>query len=378
MSRRYDGAAKAARAEDWGDIGMGAGISIRAGIVGASGYGAAELLRLLQTHPSMRITYLSSGSGAGQTPGAIFPQFRGIELPTMEAFNPERAAEAADVLFLAGKNGTAMKITPALLDSGRKIVDFSADFRLKSTDTFSAVYKMPHESPHLLEEAAYGLVELNRPAIRRARLVANPGCYATAAILSLAPLLTGAVGGGPIADPATFIIDAYSGVSGAGRSSLGLDYHFPEANENLTAYKVIGHRHTSEIEQAIAGPLGRPAAVTFTPHLAPINRGILATTYATLTVDIDSDALRAHYESFYRADPFVVILPDGEHPRTGAVRGANYVQISVSVDPRLRRATILNAEDNLVKGAAGQALQNMNLICGLPEETGLIGTGVYP
>ncbi|MDQ2732990.1 MAG: N-acetyl-gamma-glutamyl-phosphate reductase, partial [Armatimonadota bacterium] len=231
-----------------------------------------------------------------------------------------------------------------------------------------------------LDEAVYGLVELNRAKIQSARLIANPGCYPTAAILALLPLVTPApeFSGESLADLRSIIVDAYSGVTGAGRTSLTLDYHFPEVNDSLTAYKVVGHRHTREIEQAIAQTTGRQAAVTFTPHLAPIGRGILATAYATLLKDLSVADLRTLYETFYENDPFVVILPEGEMPRTGAVRGSNYVHLSVNLDPRMDRATILAAEDNLVKGAAGQAIQNMNVLCGLPETCGLGATGLYP
>lgn len=347
--------------------------------MGASGYGGGELLRLLQGHPEFKVSYVASESDAGKAAADVFPQLRGANNHTLQAYDLDKAVESADLFFLPVANGRAMKLTPPLLAAGKKIVDFSADFRLRNPKTYESTYKIQHTCPELLDEAVYGLVELNRSKIRSARLVANPGCYPTAAILAILPLLPapGRDNGG-LADLNSIIVDAYSGVTGAGRTSLTLDYHFPEVNDSLTAYKVIGHRHTREIEQVITEKTGAPAAVTFTPHLAPIGRGILETIYATIRQDMSDSELWEVYQSYYADDPFVVILPDGEMPRTGAVRGSNYVHLSVNLDPRLRRATILVAEDNLVKGAAGQAVQNMNVLCGLPEESGLGATGLYP
>ena len=357
---------------------------IRVGIVGASGYGGGELLRLLTVHPEFTVVYVASQSDAGKDVASVFSPMRGVSDLKLEPYDCDRALELADVFFLPVANGRAMKTAPALVNAGRKIVDFSADFRIKDAELYESTYGITHSCPELLEEAVYGLVEMNRDSIRSARLVANPGCYPTAAILSILPLLgqRDAEGEGRrgefIVDPASIIVDAYSGVTGAGRTSLTLDYHFPEVNDSMTAYKVVGHRHTREIEQAISCCLGVSPPVTFTPHLAPIGRGILETVYATLTRDLNSKGLRDVYESFYADDPFVVVLPEGQSPRTGSVRGSNYLHIGVFVDDRMGRATILSAEDNLVKGAAGQAIQNMNLMCGLDETSGLKAPGLYP
>lgn len=348
--------------------------------MGASAYGAAELFRLLAVHQEFKITYAASESGAGKPVAEVFPQLRGSTDLAFEPFEAASAAERADVFFLPVKNGLAMEMAPPLLAAGRKVVDFSADFRLKDLSVHRAVYGMAHTCPDLLAEAVYGLPELNRDAVRQARLVANPGCYPTAAILSIAPLLRGraAAGGDGLVEPGSIIVDAYSAVSGAGRSSVSLKHHFPEVNDSLTAYSVLGHRHVPEIE-AVLQPFARfPIAITFTPHLAPIGRGILSTTYATVRRDLSGAEVRELFESAYAGERFVILLPDGEIPRTGAVRGSNFIHMSVHFDPRLRRITVVTAEDNLVKGAAGQAVQNMNLLCGLPEDLGLGQTGLYP
>ncbi|MCA1596862.1 MAG: N-acetyl-gamma-glutamyl-phosphate reductase [Chloroflexi bacterium] len=353
---------------------------IRAGIIGASAYGAAELFRLLAVHPELKITYAASESGAGKPVAEVFPQLRGGADLSFEPYDSLEAVERADVFFLPVKNGLAMEMAPSLIGAGRKVVDFSADFRLKDLSAHRATYGMPHTCPDLLAEAVYGLPEINRDAIREARLVANPGCYPTAAILSLIPLLRGRSGAPRdiLVDPGSIIVDAYSAVSGAGRSSVSLKHHFPEVNDSLTAYSVVGHRHVPEIEEVLQPFAGFPLAITFTPHLAPIGRGILSTTYATLRRDLPRAAVRELFESAYAPERFVVLLPEGEIPRTGAVRGSNFVHVSVHFDPRLRRVTVIAAEDNLVKGAAGQAVQNMNLLCGLVEDTGLGQTGLYP
>jgi N-acetyl-gamma-glutamyl-phosphate reductase len=352
---------------------------IRAGIIGASGYGGAELMRLLQAHPEFRVTFVASHSDAGKKIREVFPQLYGMGDEVFQPDDVNRAIEAADVFFLPVANGRAMRVAPDLLTAGRKVVDISADFRLHDRSVYEATYGIEHTCPGLLDEAVYGLTELCRDRVQQARLVANPGCYPTAAILSLAPLFMDRNGDSRLlADPDTVIVDAYSGVTGAGRNSMTLDFHFPEVNDSLSAYKAIGHRHTREIEQALAGWTGRPAVVTFTPHLAPINRGIHETVYATLTQGLSAAELQDLYERCYARDPFVAVLPPGLAPRTGAVRGSNMVQIGVNVDPRNRRLTILSAQDNLVKGMCGQAIQNMNLMCGLLETAGLQMHGMYP
>ncbi|MCA1596003.1 MAG: N-acetyl-gamma-glutamyl-phosphate reductase, partial [Chloroflexi bacterium] len=302
---------------------------IRAGIVGASAYGAAELFRLLAVHPELKITYAASESGAGKPVAEVFPQLRGGTGLSFEPYDAVGAAERADVFFLPVKNGLAMEMAPPLLEAGRKVVDFSADFRLKDLAVHRATYGTAHTCPDLVAEAVYGLPEINRDAIRRARLVANPGCYPTAAILSILPLLRGHGGGGRggLVEPGSVIVDAYSAVSGAGRSSVSLKHHFPEVNDSLTAYSVVGHRHVPEIEETLQPFAAFPLGITFTPHLAPIGRGILSTSYATLRQDLPRSAVRDLYESAYAAERFVVLLPEGEIPRTGAVRGSNFVHM---------------------------------------------------
>jgi N-acetyl-gamma-glutamyl-phosphate reductase len=345
---------------------------IEVGVVGASGYGGGELLRLLGHHPHARLRSAISETYAGQPLSAAFPGLAGTT--DLRFQSGIEAVRQCDVIFLAQENGQAMKTVPGLLESRARVVDLSADFRFRDSAIYETWYKTPHTATELNAEAVYGLPELNAAAIRRARLVGNPGCYATAAILGLAPLLK--LG---LADPDSIVVDGKSGVSGAGRSKFGLDYHFPEINESVSAYKVGGtHRHTPEIEQALA-PLAQSAdlRISFTPHLIPMTRGILATCYARLLDPIEATALTAAYTEFYRAAPFVVVT--GERlPATKHTLGTNFCHIGLAVDPRTGRATILSAIDNLIKGAAGQAIQNMNLMCGFEETAGLDMGGIWP
>ena len=345
---------------------------LKIGIVGVSGYGGGELARLLAAHPSVELTYVTSETYAGRPIRAALPGIApSVEL-TFESFSPAVCADKCAFVFLAGEAGLAMRVAPELLEAGLKIVDLSADFRLEDPDAYKTWYKAEHTAPHLLDEAVYGLPELNKIAIETARLVANPGCHVTAAVLALAPLL-----GADMITPETIIIDSLSGVSGAGRSKFGLEYHFSELNESMRPYGVGGvHRHTPEIEQALSFLAEAPVTVTFTPHLIPITRGILATSYAS-TEETEAD-LRAAFEKFYEDAPFVSVLDADQFPATKHVSGTNYCHIGLALDERTSRVIVVSALDNLVKGAAGQAIQSMNLMCGFPETAGLEGSAVWP
>ena len=347
---------------------------IKVGIVGVSGYGGGELARLLLAHPQVNLSYVTSGTYAGKPLRAALPGAAPSDL-VCEEFDEAVCAAKCDFVFLAGESGLAMKIAPGLLDAGKKVVDLSADFRLKDPAAYQEWYHAEHTAPQLLAEAVYGLPELNKRLIRAARLVANPGCYPTSAILALVPLLND-----DLIVPETIIVDSYSGVSGGGRSKFGLDYHFSEVNESLRPYGVGGiHRHTPEIEQSLSHAAGGAITLTFTPHLAPITRGILTTAYATLRSY--GDFLTEFYRDSYTVQleaPFVTVLEPGEFPATKHVYGTNFCHIGLAVDKRTNRVIVVSAIDNLVKGAAGQAVQNMNLMCGFPETAGLEGSAVWP
>lgn len=351
---------------------------IKVGIVGVTGYGGGELARLLSTHPQAHLTYVTSGTYAGKPLHAALPGLRGTGL-VCEVYDADTCAQRCDFVFLAGEAGLAMQAAPLLLEQGKRVVDLSADFRLKSPAEYETWYGKPHTAPQFLDEAAYGLPELGRDWIGNARLVANPGCHVTAAVLALAPLVRARA-----IDPATIIIDSLSGVSGAGRAKFGLDYHFAEVNESMRPYGVGGvHRHTPEIEQALTGALGADVTVTFTPHLVPVTRGILATCYASLMEPKNSaqDTLASLHSlctEFYKDEPFVAVLDAGQFPATKHVQGTNNCHLGIAVDVRTNRVVVVSAIDNLGKGAAGQAVQNMNLMCGLPETMGLTGGAVWP
>lgn len=342
---------------------------IKAGIVGGTGYSGVELLRLLAQHPEVELTAITSRSEAGRPVAELFPNLRGrLALHYIEP-DPALLGDC-DVVFYATPNGTAMQQVPALLGAGVRVIDLAADFRLKDPAEWRRWYKVEHACPALLNDAVYGLPEINRDAVRGARLVANPGCYATAVQLGLLPLIEAGV-----ADPDTLIADCKSGVSGAGRKAeLGL--LLGEAGDNFRAYGVSGHRHLPEIRQGLESATGRAVGLTFVPHLVPMIRGIHATLYAHLA-DPGID-LQDLFENRYRDEPFVDVLPAGAHPETRSVRGANHCRIAVHRPQGGDVAVVLVVEDNLVKGAAGQAVQNMNLMFGLPETAGLDGIALLP
>lgn len=335
------------------------------GIVGGSGYTGAELLRLLLRHPQVRVRALTSRQESGRRADEVFPSLRGF---TDLRFSPPDALDGCAAVFFATPHGVAMQTAPALVKKGVKVLDLSADFRLKDVAQFKQWYQHDHAAPELLNQAVYGLPEVNRAALKTAPLVAVPGCYPTSVQLGLLPLLeNGAI------KTDSVIADCKSGVSGAGRE-LKLGSLYSEAAESFKAYGAGGHRHQPEIEQGLAAIAGRDVGLTFVPHLVPMNRGIHATLYATLIkTGLDVQAL---YEARYANEPFVRVLPAGSHPETRHVRGSNICQIAVHV--RGDRVIVLSTIDNLVKGAAGQAVQCFNLRFGLAETAGLDTPSLWP
>lgn len=342
---------------------------VKVGIIGGTGYTGAELLRLLVQHPHAQLEVITSRGEAGKPVAQLFPNLRGY---TDLAFSEpdERALAACDVVFSATPNGVAMTHARALLDAGIKLIDLAADFRLKDHAVWEKWYGLPHACPELLEEAVYGLPEVNRERIKQARLIANPGCYPTAVQLGFLPLIERR-----LVDPRYLIADAKSGVSGAGRTAHVATL-FAEASDNFKAYNVAGHRHAPEIRQGLQAVCGSEVGLTFVPHLTPMIRGIHATLYARLkATDID---LQQVYEQRYENEYFVDVLPANGHPETRSVRGANTCRIAVHRPENGDTVVVLSVIDNLVKGAAGQAVQNMNLMFGLPEHLGLQAPGVLP
>jgi len=345
---------------------------ITVAIVGASGYTGLELIRLLDRHPEVMITSVTSEQSAGKPISDLFPSLRGRCELLLEPLDPAVIAAKAELIFTALPHQAAMAVVPTFLEVGRKVVDLSADYRLHDPAVYGAWYE-EHKNPELLQASVYGLPELRRETIRSACLVANPGCYPTSIILGLKPLLDAG-----LIDPATIIADSGSGVSGAGRSAK-VDSLYCEVNEGFKAYGVGGlHRHTPEIEQELSELAGQPVTITFTPHLVPMDRGILSTIYATPTRAVTADELVALYAAAYRDEPFVRPLPKGQFPSTAFVRGSNFCDIGVTLDSRTNRIIVVSAIDNLVKGASGQAIQNMNLVCGFPETLGLEGLALFP
>jgi len=342
---------------------------INIGIVGASGYTGAELARILVNHPGVRITVATSRQYAGRPLSDIFPHLRGRADLICENLPVDELCEKADLFFTAVPHKTAMDLVPNLLAAGKKVIDLSADFRLRELAVYEEWYQ-PHSSSHLLSEAVYGLPELYRKQIAGSRLVANPGCYPTSIILGLAPLLAA----GAIL-PETIIADSKSGTSGAGRAAQ-TGTLFCEVHDGFRPYKVgRAHRHTPEIEQELSALAGTQVKITFTPHLLPISRGILSTVYASLAPGFDCKLIDELYRAKYQDEPFVRLLADDVFPATQYVRGSNYCDISYKIDPATGRIIVMTTIDNIVKGASGQAVQNMNIVCGFAETAGL---GVVP
>lgn len=342
---------------------------VKVGIVGGTGYTGVELLRLLAQHPQVELTAITSRSEAGMPVAKMFPNLRGsVDLAFSEPSND--VLGACDVVFFATPHGVAMKQAPELLARGVKIIDLGADFRLKDLATFEKWYGMPHSCPEILEESVYGLPEVNREAIKTARIVGNPGCYPTAVQLGFLPLLKAG-----LIDAGHLVADAKSGVSGAGRKA---EVHtlFSEAAESFKAYGAAGHRHLPEISQGLTGMTSSKVGLTFVPHLLPMIRGIHATLYGRLTGEPGD--IQALYEQTYAHEPFVDVMPAGSHPETRSVKGSNFCRIALHRPQGGDTVVVLSVIDNLVKGAAGQAVQNMNIMCGLEESLGLRHIALLP
>ena len=340
---------------------------IKAAVVGGTGYTGVELMRLLARHPQVRIDMATSRGEAGRSVSEVYPSLLGVV--DLDFCEPDmNRLQECDVVFFATPNGTAMQFAEGLLAKGRVVIDLAADFRLRDARLWERWYGQPHACPHLLEQAVYGLPEFNREQIRKARLIACPGCYPTAVQLGLLPLLTQ-----DLVAVDDLIADCKSGVSGAGRKAQ-LSALMAESGESFKAYAASGHRHHPEICQGLQAMCGKPVGLTFVPHLVPMIRGIHATLYVLPNAEMDYQAL---FEACYSKEPFVDVLPAGSHPDTGDVRGANRCQIALH-QPGGKRLIVLSVIDNLVKGAAGQAVQNMNLVFGFAETLGLEEIALYP
>lgn len=348
---------------------------IKVGIVGGSGYTGVELLRLLSRHPEVQLTAITSRGDAGTRVDEMFPSLRGVVDLSFTAPDQSNLTEC-DVVFFATPHGVAMSHAQALLAAGVRIIDLAADFRLKDIAEFEKWYKLPHSCPDILAEAVYGLAEINRDAIRKARVIGLPGCYPTSVQLGFAPLLHQ---GKPLVNESALIADCKSGVSGAGRKAA-VGSLFAEASDNFHAYGVKGHRHLPEIVQGLKAITGntREIGLTFVPHLTPMIRGIHSTLYAQIAPGCENIDFQKMYEDFYKDDPFVDVMPAGSHPETRSVRSSNYVRIALHRPMDGNMLVILVVEDNLVKGAAGQGVQCMNLMFGFEETTGLQIVPVLP
>jgi N-acetyl-gamma-glutamyl-phosphate reductase len=344
---------------------------IKVGIYGGSGYTGQELMRLLLGHPEAEVVVVTSRRFAGAPVAEIYPALSGRTDLVYSNDPPEVVAGLVDFVFLALPHGVSMEIAPVFVRAGRKVVDLSADFRIRDTASYEAWYGR-HSAAGMLPDAVYGLPELHREEIRKTRLTANPGCYPTSIILGLAPVLRSRW-----IDPSSVIADSKSGVSGAGREPL-IGSLFCEVDGGFKAYKVGSHRHTPEIEQELSILAGREMKISFTPHLLPVKRGILSTIYAKQEKDVTAEEATALYRDFYREEPFVRICRAGQFPNLSSVVGSNFCDIGVTVDKRTGRLIIISVIDNLIKGASGQAIQNMNLMSGLPEGTGLPIVALYP
>lgn len=351
---------------------------LRVGIIGSSGYAGAELLRLLGFHSEARVTYIGSHSHVGKPVSEILPAFFNRSELVFSEINPELISDKCDLLFTATPSGVSMELARPVVESGVKLIDIGADFRLKDAGLFQRWYGMNHTCSDLLAEAVYGLPEVNGERIAGARIVANPGCYPTSVLLGLAPLIAN-----ELVKLSDIVVTSMSGVSGAG-ATPGAMYHFPECAENLRPYGVAGHRHLPEIEQEIASLAGGiEPRISFTPHLVPMSRGLLSTMILSPSSGapewaMDERKLRGVYLEFYEKSHFVRILDQGKWPQTKAVYGSNFCDIAIKPDARAGKIVVCSAIDNLGKGAAGQAIQNMNLMMGISETEGLLGTGLLP
>ncbi len=345
---------------------------IKAGIIGATGYAGGELARLLLQREDVQILWYGSRSYVGQKYASVYPNLFQIVEDSCQDDSLKELADRADVVFTATPQGFCASIIEEEILSKVKVIDLSADFRIKDQEVYEKWYKLEHKSPQFLEEAVYGLPEVNREKIREARLIANPGCFPTCSFLAVYPLVKEG-----LVDPNTLIIDAKSGTSGAGRGAK-MDNLYCEVNESIKAYGVGTHRHTPEIEEQLSYAAGKSVTISFTPHLVPMNRGILVTAYASLNGKVTEEEARAAYEKYYRDEYFVRLLEPGAVPQTRWVEGSNFADVNFKIDPRTGRVVMMGVIDNMVKGAAGQAVQNMNLMFGLPEETGLKQIPMFP
>lgn len=345
---------------------------IKVGIIGSTGYAGGELVRILMGHKDVEIKWFGSRSYIDKKYAEVYQNmFQIVDAVCMDD-NMEELAEKVDVIFTATPQGLCASLVNEEILSKTKVIDLSADFRIKDVDTYEEWYKMKHPSPQFIEEAVYGLCEVNRQAVKKARLVANPGCYPTCSFLSIYPLAKEG-----LIDMSTIIIDAKSGTSGAGRGAK-VDNLYCEVNENIKAYGVASHRHTPEIEEQLGYASGEKVTLNFTPHLVPMNRGILVTAYASLKKAVTYEEMKEIYERYYNKERFVRVLSKDICPQTKWVEGSNFVDVNFKIDERTGRVIMMGAMDNLVKGAAGQAVQNMNLMFGLKETEGLMKVPMCP
>ena len=345
---------------------------IKAGIIGSTGYAGGELARLLLQRDDVEIIWYGSKSYIDEKYASVYPNmFQIVEDSCMDD-NMKELAEKADVIFTATPQGLCSSLIDESILSKTKVIDLSADFRIKDVAVYETWYKLHHPCPSYIKEAVYGLPEVNREKVKQGRLIANPGCFPTCSFLTVYPLVKEG-----LIDPNTLIIDAKSGTSGAGRGAK-TDNLYCEVNESIKAYGVASHRHTPEIEDQLSYAAGVPVTVSFTPHLVPMNRGILVTAYASLTHSVSYEEIKAVYDQYYSGEYFVRVLEKDVTPQTRWVKGSNFVDVNFKIDSRTGRIVMMGAIDNMVKGAAGQAVQNMNLMFGLPENTGLKLVPLFP
>lgn len=339
---------------------------IKVAVVGSTGYVGTDLIRLLRKNSDIDLKYITSETYKGEAYSSIYENYREVFTKKCTGKDLEKISDEVDLIFMALPHGIVSKEINSSLFEKTKVIDMSADYRLKDLQTYESWYDTKHGSPELIEEAVYGLCEVNREDIKKARLVANPGCYPTASILSLLPLVKEG-----LIEKNSIIIDAKTGVTGAGRG-VNLATHFTECNESIKAYGLAEHRHTPEIEEQLG------ALINFTPHLVPMNRGILTTSYASLKKDVDYDHVKKVYEKYYKDEYFLRLTKEGVLPETKWVKGSNFCDIGFKIDKRTNRIIVVGAIDNMIKGAAGQAVQNMNIMFGLDEKTGLDDVSIFP
>lgn len=345
---------------------------LKIAVCGGSGYVGGELLRILSLHPHVRVTAVTSEQSAGKPVTAVFPSLYSYDRISFEPLVMETLLGKADLFFLALPHAASQEAVHFFVSRGKRVIDISADYRISNPLVYEQWYKVPHNYRATLRKAVYGLTELRRKRVKRAALVANPGCYPTGALLGIYPALRKS-----LIDPGSIVIDSKSGVSGAGRKAETA-YSYCEVSQGFKAYGIATHRHTPEIEQELSLIAGREVRVNFTPHLLPVDRGILSTLYARLTGTYDTKTVIETYRRTYRAEPFIRVLSEGVFPNIKNVRGTNFCEIGVKVNSRTRTLIMVTAIDNLVKGAAGQAIQNMNVMCGFEETSGLGSLAVFP